>query len=101
MTLRVGAVQMACSPDRDDNVRRAEALVRQAAGQGARLILLPELFETPYFCKEQDPRHFELARIGLQDAAIELLGFAQLSCLVAPECELEQPVDPLALGWPG
>ena len=62
MTLRVAAVQMACSPDRDDNVRRAVAFVRDAAATGARLILLPELFETPYFCKDQDPRHFDLAR---------------------------------------
>src|SRR5207237_114487 len=42
--------------------RRAVAFVRVAARQGARLILLPELFETPYFCKDQDPRHFDLAR---------------------------------------
>jgi N-carbamoylputrescine amidase len=62
MTVRVAAIQMACSADRDDNVARAIAAVRDAAGQGARVILLPELFETPYFCKDQDPRHFDLAR---------------------------------------
>jgi N-carbamoylputrescine amidase len=43
-------------------VRHALDAVRDAAGQGAQIILLPELFETPYFCKDQDPRHFELAR---------------------------------------
>jgi N-carbamoylputrescine amidase len=52
---------MACDWDRDRNVARAEALVRQAAGQGADIVLLQELFENPYFCKEQDPRHFALA----------------------------------------
>ena len=57
----VAATQMACDWDRDRNVARAEALVRQAAGQGADIVLLQELFENPYFCKEQDPRHFALA----------------------------------------
>ncbi len=36
--------------------------MREAAAHGAQIILLPELFETPYFCIEQDPRHFGLAR---------------------------------------
>jgi N-carbamoylputrescine amidase len=36
--------------------------VRAAAAAGAQIILLPELFETPYFCIEQDVRHLELAR---------------------------------------
>src|SRR5258706_11008269 len=74
MTLRVGAIQMGCWPDRDDNVRRAEAFVRQAAGLGARLILLPELFETPYFCKDQDPRHFDLARPRDGNATLATFG---------------------------
>ena len=58
----VAAVQMACEWNADGNIARAEALVRQAAAQGAQIILLPELFETPYFCIEQDPRHLALAR---------------------------------------
>jgi N-carbamoylputrescine amidase len=59
--ITVAAVQMAVGPDRDANVARAEALVREAAGRGARLVLLPELFSIPYFCKDQDPAHFALA----------------------------------------
>ena len=43
----VAAIQMACSPDAAENRRTAEAMVRQAAGNGAQIILLPELFETP------------------------------------------------------
>jgi len=58
----VAAVQMACDWNTDGNIARAEALVRQAAARGAQIILLPELFETPYFCIEQDPRHLQLAR---------------------------------------
>lgn len=55
------AIQMACGWDIDANLAHAEAAVRAAAGQGAQVILLQELFATPYFCKDQDERHFELA----------------------------------------
>ena len=60
--LTVAATQMACDWNRDDNVARAERLVREAAARGAELILLQELFETPYFCKDQKPEHFGLAQ---------------------------------------
>ena len=49
----VGAVQMRCSKEPEENICRAEELVREAAGQGAQVILLPELFERPYFCQER------------------------------------------------
>lgn len=58
----LAATQMPCSWDVDDNIARAEALVRAAAADGAQIILLQELFETPYFCIEQAPQHFALAR---------------------------------------
>lgn len=57
----VAATQMACDWDSEANIARAERLARKAADQGAQIILLQELFETPYFCIEQDPRHFALA----------------------------------------
>lgn len=59
--LTVATVQFACSWDLRANLDTAERLVRQAAAAGARLILLPELFATPYFCIEQDHRHLALA----------------------------------------
>jgi N-carbamoylputrescine amidase len=59
--VRVAAIQMACSWDAGANIAAAEILVREAAGRGAQIILLPELFETPYFCIEQDARHLRLA----------------------------------------
>jgi len=37
-------------------------LIREAAGRGANVVLIQELFETPYFCKDHSPQHFELAR---------------------------------------
>jgi N-carbamoylputrescine amidase len=58
----VAAVQLSCSWDRAANIARAEKLVREAAAKGARVILIPELFETPYFCIEQDSRHLALAQ---------------------------------------
>ncbi|AEY01942.1 putative carbon-nitrogen hydrolase [Oceanimonas sp. GK1] len=58
----VAATQMACSWNRDDNIARAEKLVRQAASQGAQIILIQELFEAPYFCIDQSPEHFALAQ---------------------------------------
>ncbi len=66
----VAAVQLSCSWDRDANIARAEELVREAAARNARIILIPELFETPYFCIEQDSRHLALARPLEQNAAV-------------------------------
>ncbi|HTB68725.1 MAG TPA: nitrilase-related carbon-nitrogen hydrolase, partial [Steroidobacteraceae bacterium] len=43
--VRVAAVQMSCTWDRAANIARAEQLVREAAAQGAHIILIPELFE--------------------------------------------------------
>lgn len=57
----LAAVQMRCEADRDRNLDQAEALVREAAGRGAHVVLLPELFETRYFCQEQRQELFRLA----------------------------------------
>ncbi len=57
----LAATQFACSWDLEANLATAERLVREAAGAGAQVILPQELFETPYFCIEQDVRHFALA----------------------------------------
>ena len=57
----VATTQFACLTDRATNIERAEVLVRRAAAAGANVILLQELFETPYFCIDQDVRHFALA----------------------------------------
>ena len=57
----VAATQFACSGDAAANVAKAETMVRRAAGDGAQIILLQELFETPYFCKDQKKELFELA----------------------------------------
>ncbi len=61
MNVTVAAIQMAMSDQVADNVATAERLVRQAAADGAQIILIPELFEGPYFCIDMLPEHFALA----------------------------------------
>ena len=58
----LAATQMACGSDRAENLEHAEQLIRRAASQGANVILIQELFETPYFCQDQLPDFFALAR---------------------------------------
>lgn len=57
----VAATQMACSWDREATLKKADALVREAAAKGANIILLQELFETPYFCQKHEFEHMELS----------------------------------------
>jgi N-carbamoylputrescine amidase len=60
-TLTIAVLQCALSGSREDNVARIVALVRDAAGRGARVVLPPELFETPYFPQTEDEHAFDLA----------------------------------------
>ncbi|UEM06582.1 N-carbamoylputrescine amidase [Skermanella rosea] len=57
----LAATQTSCTWDREANVATAERLVRHAAREGAQIILLQELFETPYFCQDQKQELFALA----------------------------------------
>ena len=60
-TIRLGLVQMAMTPERDDNLARAVQHVRDAAAEGATVVCLPELFLSPYFCQTESPDTFRLA----------------------------------------
>ncbi len=60
--LTVASVQMSMADDVATNVAAAEAKIRDAAAQGAQLVLIPELFEGRYFCIDQLPEHFDRAR---------------------------------------
>jgi N-carbamoylputrescine amidase len=59
--VKVAATQMSCSSNIDENISKAEVLVREAAAQGAQIILLQELFETPYFCQKQKSDYYAYA----------------------------------------
>ena len=58
----LAAAQFSCSWDRQANIAKAKDMVRRAVSQGANIVVLPELFETPYFCQDQLPEHFALAQ---------------------------------------
>ncbi|MEL0611564.1 N-carbamoylputrescine amidase [Marinomonas arenicola] len=81
----VAATQMACSWNIEENLDTAERLVRQAAEQGAQIILLQELFETPYFCIEISESYHALATTLESNVA-----FKRLSAL-AKELEVVLP----------
>ena len=90
-TVTLAATQMACEWDRDANVERAERLVREAAALGANVVLLQELFETPYFCKDHDPRHFDLAHPLHEHPAVEhFRGIARELGVVLPVSVFER-----------
>lgn len=59
--IQFAALQYACSQKISENVEKAESLVVRAANEGARVIALPELFNTIYFCREINPEYFEWA----------------------------------------
>ena len=59
--VKVSAVQMAMSEDKSSNIAKAHRAVRESALKGAQIILLPELFESFYFCKDMDKKYFSWA----------------------------------------
>ncbi|WP_203226592.1 N-carbamoylputrescine amidase [Psychrobacter sp. P2G3] len=70
-TVTVATTQMACSWDKQQNIDIATDLVTKAAKAGANIILLQELFETPYFCQVHDFDYFKLATSVADNAAIK------------------------------
>jgi len=68
--IKVAATQMSCSTNKEENIRKADALVREAAKQGAQIILLQELFETPYFCQKEKADYYVYATEQEENAAI-------------------------------
>ena len=72
---KIGLVQMACSRDPEDNLRRAVARIEAAARAGASVVSLPELFRSQYFCQREDHASFDLAE-PIPGATTEALGKA-------------------------
>ena len=69
-TVTLAATQMACSDDVTENIDRAEGMIREAAGQGANIVLIQELFEGWYFCQDELPEHFARATASDENPAI-------------------------------
>jgi N-carbamoylputrescine amidase len=81
----LAAAQFACGWDRAANIAKAKDMVRDAAAQGARIVLLPELFETPYFCQDQSAEYFALAQPFEGNTLIaEFTGLAKELSVVLP-----------------
>lgn len=68
--VKVACVQMHCSADRKENVDKAAAFTEEAARAGARLVLLPELFERPYFCQERRYEYYGYAEPTDENLAV-------------------------------
>ncbi|WP_201565136.1 N-carbamoylputrescine amidase [Psychrobacter sp. CMS30] len=69
-TVTVATTQMACGWDKQQNIDTATELVTKAAKAGANIVLLQELFETPYFCQVHDFDYFKMATSVADNAAI-------------------------------
>ena len=67
----VAAIQYAIPETREKSIEQAENLVREAVAKGANVILLPELFETPYFCQERRYEHYSLALPTNENPAVK------------------------------
>jgi len=87
--VRIGLVQMACSPEPAANLKKALARVREAARRGAQIVCLPELFGSQYFCQEENYAHFKLGEAvpGPTTEALARLAKSLRVAVVAPVFE--------------
>lgn len=67
----VAAVQMQCGFSVEENISKADRLVREAAEKGAQIILLPELFERRYFCQERRYEYYKFAKSVEENDAVQ------------------------------
>lgn len=84
---------MACGPSPEENLQRALAWVNQAAEAGARVVCLPELFRSRYFCQQEDASLFDLAEAvpGASTEALSRVAEARRIVLVVPVFERRAP----------
>ena len=67
----VAAIQMSCSRNVKENIEKASKLIREAASQGAQIILPSELFERQYFCQERRYEYYEYAKPLDENEAVQ------------------------------
>lgn len=67
----VAAIQMQMTESLEENIKKADKMVREAASKGANIILLPELFERPYFCQERRYEYYEYAKSVEENDAVK------------------------------
>ncbi|MCI7691931.1 MAG: N-carbamoylputrescine amidase [Oscillospiraceae bacterium] len=94
--ITAAAIQMSVPESREQALEKAEALVRKAAEKGAKIILLPELFETKYFCQERRYEHYDLAAPVLENPAVKrFLAVSEELSAVIPISFYERDVNVL------
>src|ERR1700761_2912860 len=71
--VNVGLVQMSCTADKAANLQKAMEKIREAAGKGAQIVCLQELFTSLYFCDVEDYANFQLAE-SIPGPSTEALG---------------------------
>ena len=92
----VAAIQMRCTDSVEGNIAQAERMVRQAAEMGANVVLLPELFERPYFCQERRYEYYEYAKsVEENDAVVYMKKLAKELHIVLPVSFYERDVNVL------
>ncbi len=69
---KVAVIQMRCSRNREENLEKAADRIRKAAGRGANVILLPELFSGWYFCQQRRYDFYALAKPAGEDPAVRM-----------------------------
>ena len=94
--VKIAAIQMQCSTNLQTNLEKAEKMVRQAAGDGAQIILLPELFEREYFCQQRRYDFYHLAKPVEENDAVQMgMRLAKELNVVLPISFYEQDVNTL------
>ncbi len=94
--VKVAAIQMSCSNSVEDNIKKADAFVREAASKGAKIILLSELFERQYFCQERRYDYYAFAKsVEENDAVVHFKKVAKELGVILPISFYEKDVNVL------
>ena len=70
--VKIAAIQMQCSTELQENLEKAEKKIREAAAEGANIILLPELFEREYFCQQRRYDFYHYAKPAEENEAVQM-----------------------------
>ena len=94
--VKIAAIQMQCSTNLQTNLEKAEKMVRQAAGDGAQIILLPELFVREYFFQQRRYDFYHLAKHVEENDAVQMgMRLAKELNVVLPISFYEQDINTL------
>ena len=103
---RVALVQMSCGPEPEQNLEKALSRTADAAGRGAKVVCLPELFQTQYFCQREDHSLFDLAEpipgptTEKLSAAARGSGIVLIASVSGSSFSKAQPADNSTVEWP-